>query len=49
MLDTATAVYEAVEPLVVWRSMFNSLASSEATLRHVCDTRGGVNMADWTG
>lgn len=26
MLDTATAVYEAVEPIVVWRAMFASLA-----------------------
>lgn len=25
MLDTATAVYEAVEPIVVWRAMFATL------------------------
>jgi hypothetical protein len=25
MLDTATAVYEAVEPIVIWRTFFESL------------------------
>jgi hypothetical protein len=25
MLDTATAVYEAVEPLVIWRTLFEQL------------------------
>jgi hypothetical protein len=28
MLDTATAVYEAVEPIVIWRAMFAALQRS---------------------
>jgi hypothetical protein len=25
MLDTATAVYEAVEPLIIWKTLYNGL------------------------
>jgi hypothetical protein len=25
MLDTATAVYEAVEPLIIWKTSYNGL------------------------
>jgi hypothetical protein len=25
MLDTATAVYEAVEPIIIWKTLFGSL------------------------
>lgn len=41
MLDTATAVYEAVEPIIIWRALFASLQTQEtgpATVRRACDT-----------
>lgn len=40
MIDTATAVYEAVEPIIVWRAMFTSLASVEADQKHVSLSSG---------
>lgn len=33
MLDTATAVYEAIEPIVIWRSLFETLRTSLASDR----------------
>lgn len=40
MIDTATAVYEAVEPIIVWRAMFTSLVSAEADQKHVSRPSG---------
>lgn len=28
MLDTATAVYEAVEPIIIWRNLFDALKAA---------------------
>jgi len=28
MLDTATAVYEAVEPLIIWKTLYNGLKAA---------------------
>ena len=27
MLDTATAVYEAVEPLIIWKTLYSGLSA----------------------
>ena len=32
MLDTATAVYEAVEPLIIWKTLYNRLKAGSGGL-----------------
>lgn len=49
MLATATAVYEAVEPIVVWRTMFSSVASHNADQNHVSPLADVQSNTDFVG
>lgn len=42
LLTTATGLYEAVEPLMVWRSLWQDFSSAD-----VVKQEGGARMAEW--
>jgi hypothetical protein len=47
MLDTASAVYEAVEPLIIWKTLYNGLkAGPDGQSSHVSHRNNRIKMGD---
>jgi hypothetical protein len=47
MLDTATAVYEAVEPLIIWKTLYNGLKlGADGQRPHVNPPNYRIEMGD---
>lgn len=48
MLDTATAVYEAVEPIIIWRFFFGSVQKPLDVGSKVSSTATKLTTRIWT-